>query len=188
MHGGRYPAKGRYLRQRPAWTGLGVVAVPEWSGTDSMETSMPTSKSKKQAPANEPSDTAPVNLNGAAQRQDRLSVENKMTSSPQATRSAQRNLVNTRKPKKDNRRVVKKPSKARSTRVQTSLRKSATKAELIVTLLHRSCGTSIAEIMKATGWQAHSVRGFVAATVKKQMGLSLVSERPDGKDRRYRIV
>ena len=88
----------------------------------------------------------------------------------------------------DKRRVIKKPAKSRSTRAQTSLRKSATKAETIVTLLQRSQGTSIAEIMKVTGWQAHSVRGFLAATVKRQMGLALASERPDGKDRRYRII
>src|SRR6185436_15736259 len=131
-----------YLSQRPASTGLGVVAAPEWSGADSMETTMPTSKSKKQAPANEPSDTAPVNLNGAAQRQDRLSVENKIASSPQATRSKQGNVVDTSKPKNNHRRVMKEPSKPRSTRAQTSLRKSATKAERIVALLRRSHGTS----------------------------------------------
>jgi len=184
MHGRRYPAKGGYLSQRPASTGLGVVAAPEWSGADSMETTMPTSKSKKQASAGEPNDAALVSLNSAPHPEDRPSVDNKIASSPQATRAQG---VNTKKPKKDNRRAIKKLSKARSTRPPTSRRKSVTKAETIVALLRRSRGTSIAEMMKATGWQAHSVRGFLAGTVKRRMGLSLASERLDGKDRRYRI-
>jgi len=149
---------------------------------------MPTSKSKKLAPAGEPSDTAPASLNTAGQREDRISVENKIPSSPQATRLAQGSAVNAKKPKKDKRRLVKKLSKARSPRAQVSRRRSATKAETIVALLRRSHGTNIAELMKATGWQAHSIRGFLAGTVKRRMRLSLASERSDGKDRRYRVV
>ncbi len=38
------------------------------------------------------------------------------------------------------------------------------------------------------GWQAHSVRGFLAATVKKMQGVTLISEKPDDGPRRYRVV
>ena len=41
--------------------------------------------------------------------------------------------------------------------------------------------------MEATGWQQHSVRGFLAGTVKKKLGLTLSSSKTTGEPRRYRI-
>ena len=64
----------------------------------------------------------------------------------------------------------------------------ATKQELVLTLLRRSSGASIEEIMQATTWQGHSVRGFLAGTVKKKLGLELASSKANDEVRRYRIV
>ena len=64
--------------------------------------------------------------------------------------------------------------------------RSDTKHARIVALLRAPAGTTIAAIMTATGWQQHSVRGFLAGVVRKKLGLNLVSEQTD-KGRVYRI-
>jgi Protein of unknown function (DUF3489) len=58
----------------------------------------------------------------------------------------------------------------------------------VISLLRRPQGSTIEAVMKATGWQRHSVRGFLAGVVRKKLGLTLRSEKPDGGDRVYRIV
>ena len=62
-----------------------------------------------------------------------------------------------------------------------------TKQERVLTLLSQPEGASIEEMMQATDWQQHSVRGFLAGTVKRKLGFSLTSLKPNGGVRRYRI-
>jgi Protein of unknown function (DUF3489) len=62
-----------------------------------------------------------------------------------------------------------------------------TKQERVLTLLSQPDGASIEEMMQATDWQQHSVRGFLAGTVKKKLGFSLTSVKPNDGVRRYRI-
>ncbi|WP_296526398.1 DUF3489 domain-containing protein [Rhodoplanes sp.] len=57
----------------------------------------------------------------------------------------------------------------------------------VIAMLQRPAGATIAAIMEATGWQQHSVRGFLAAVVRKKLALTLVSEKTDA-GRTYRIV
>jgi len=63
-----------------------------------------------------------------------------------------------------------------------------TKAAIVVKLLKRKCGASLEELMKTTGWQPHSVRGFLSGTIKKRMGLDLASKRDGNGGRRYFIT
>ena len=63
----------------------------------------------------------------------------------------------------------------------------ATKQDRMLTLLNRPGGASIAEMMQATNWQQHSVRGFLAGTVRKKLGFSVTSAMASDGVRRYRI-
>lgn len=55
-----------------------------------------------------------------------------------------------------------------------------TKAAQIVTLLKQPSGASLKSLMKATGWQAHSVRGFLSGHLHKKLGLRVKSFRREG--------
>ena len=78
-------------------------------------------------------------------------------------------------------------SKAERVAAAETLRKAdetrperVTKQERVLTLLSQSEGASIEEMMQATDWQQHSVRGFLAGTVKKKLGFSLTSLKANG--------
>jgi len=69
----------------------------------------------------------------------------------------------------------------------TGKTRSGTKQALFIDLLRRPEGAAIAEIVGATGWQAHTVRGAMAGALKKKLGLSITSEKDERRGRVYRI-
>jgi hypothetical protein len=76
---------------------------------------------------------------------------------------------------------------ARGKKAQPAATRANSKQAAVLALLNQPKGSTIAAIMKATGWQQHSVRGFFAGVVRKRLKLTLESEKTDG-ERRYRLV
>jgi hypothetical protein len=70
---------------------------------------------------------------------------------------------------------------------KASAKPPSTKAETILGLLRRPKGASVPEMADATGWQNHSVRGFLSGELKKKRSLSVLSDRVDGV-LRYRLA
>jgi len=61
------------------------------------------------------------------------------------------------------------------------------KSAKVLDLLKRPDGATLKEIMKATGWQAHSVRGFLSGAVGKKLGLTVVSAKGEDGERTYSV-
>jgi Protein of unknown function (DUF3489) len=79
------------------------------------------------------------------------------------------------------------PPKSSSAKAASVPRRPASKHDRVMSLLRSQGGATIAAMMRATGWQPHSVRGFLASVVKKKLGLELASEMTKS-GRVYRIV
>ena len=62
-----------------------------------------------------------------------------------------------------------------------------TRAETLITLMRADAGATASELAAAVGWQVHSVRGFIAGTLKKRADLAVTVIRVDGVTR-YRVV
>jgi hypothetical protein len=75
--------------------------------------------------------------------------------------------------------------KANKTQRRATARKG-TKTEKILAMLRRPSGATLAALMRATQWQAHSVRGFLSGQLGKKMGIQVKSSRQDG-ERVYAI-
>ncbi len=75
---------------------------------------------------------------------------------------------------------------AKATKASSDRIKPDSKQDKIVALLRRPEGANLDVLVKETGWQKHSVRGFLAGTVRKKLKLPLLSEKIDGV-RNYRI-
>ena len=70
---------------------------------------------------------------------------------------------------------------------QTQAHAKPSKIEIVISLLSRPEGASLAALSEATGWQAHSVRGALSGALKARRGLTITSEKTEA-GRLYRIA
>lgn len=81
-------------------------------------------------------------------------------------------------------------SDAAATTTETAARtpRPGSKLAQVVDLLEGEAGATIAEIMSATSWQQHTVRGALAGSITKKLRRTLTSEKVEGRGRVYRIA
>jgi len=65
--------------------------------------------------------------------------------------------------------------------------REGSKTDKVLDLLKRPGGVTAKELMKATGWQPHSVRGFLSGTIGKKMGLTVTSSKGEDGERTYSV-
>ena len=65
--------------------------------------------------------------------------------------------------------------------------REGTKQATLIAMLRAPKGATIEEIMAATSWQSHTVRGAMAGALKKKLGLEVTSEKVEGRGRVYRL-
>jgi hypothetical protein len=65
--------------------------------------------------------------------------------------------------------------------------RDGSKTAKVLELLRRQGGVTSKELLKTTGWQPHSVRGFLSGTVGKKMGLTVTSAKGEDGERTYSI-
>ena len=76
---------------------------------------------------------------------------------------------------------------AKSPQKKATGARQGSKTAKVLDLLQRSGGATLKELTKATGWQAHSVRGFLSGALGKKMGLTVKSTKAEGGERRYSV-
>ena len=96
-----------------------------------------------------------------------------------ATPLAYRTLGITEDPEKESVETAPAPEPAR--------RRSGTKQEALIAMLRAEGGATIEEIVAALEWRSHTVRGAMAGALKKKLGLTITSEKVDGRGRVYRV-
>jgi hypothetical protein len=78
-----------------------------------------------------------------------------------------------------------KATKAASTKGAGPAAREGSKKAIVLELLRRKDGATLAEIAKATDWQNHSIRGFISGSLSKKMGLKIESIKREDGERRY---
>jgi hypothetical protein len=127
----------------------------------------------------------------ATARGEKPKATKKAGVAPQGANVAKKKAKSAKKasPAKKAPKTATKPKGARPEKsVKEKGARKGSKTNTILDLLKRTGGVTVKELMKATGWQPHSVRGFLSGTVGKKMGLDVTSTKGEDGDRWYKIT
>ncbi|MGD9509705.1 MAG: DUF3489 domain-containing protein [Geminicoccaceae bacterium] len=84
--------------------------------------------------------------------------------------------------------AVKPARKPKSAEVATPRSREGTKEAMLIAMLRRPEGATIAQVIEATGWQPHTVRGAISGALKKKRGLEVTSDKNEAGERAYKIA
>ena len=90
-------------------------------------------------------------------------------------------------PAKPNRKATRTKQAAKGHKKAAAAAREGSKKADVIALLQKPKGATLAELMKATGWLPHSVRGFLSGTVRKKMGLAVTSAKGEDGERSYSV-
>lgn len=113
----------------------------------------------------------------------------KKKGAPKAKKAATKPAANKKASKPATKKEAK-PAAARKTpsgKDAAATPREGSKKQIVLDLLRRKDGATMAEIAKATDWQNHSIRGFISGNLTKKMGLTVESSKNEAGERTYRI-
>jgi hypothetical protein len=109
-----------------------------------------------------------------------MTTKNKTAkANPAATKTRSAKKQKTQRRRTGGNVAAKKAPRQEQAKTSASLREN-TKLATVIAMLRRKEGATIEQLVKATGWQAHSVRGALSGALKKNLGLAISSTKTDG--------
>ena len=93
-----------------------------------------------------------------------------------------------KRPSTAKKRAVKAKPGATNAKKAATGKRSGTKQEQLIAMLKREEGATVDEVVKALGWQAHTVRGAISGALKKKLGLKIDAKKTEDRGRVYRIA
>ena len=144
-------------------------------------------KTETEAAATETTETAVAAEPGASTAPKKASSKkgaSKKADAPKAKKAAKPAA-----PKKEAKTTPKKEAKASTKAAKSAgIPQEFSKKGIVIDLLQRKGGATMAEIAKATDWQNHSIRGFISGQLTKKMGLTVESSKNEAGERTYKIT